>query len=253
MKGIFVGAAWSGLVALTASYPVHAEDACCKLSGIVAVTSDYRFRGISESALQPALQAEVEAEVGDDFYVGAWGSRVDFKDNQNTSVELELYGGKEFDLEAAELNVEAYYYAFPNHHLPAGGERYSFFEGIATLSHEWDWLTVKGTFAWSPNFSGGTGNAWYAAGGISVPLTDWLSLNGTFGVQAVALWDHRSASGFPYTHWDAGVTARWKQFSLDLGLVGTSLSPKQCLIASGGKTWCNNGVVVTATYAFGKQ
>ena len=49
-----------------------------QISGNVALTSDYRFRGISQSDEDFAVQGGFDAEFGPGFYVGIWGSSVDF-------------------------------------------------------------------------------------------------------------------------------------------------------------------------------
>ncbi len=66
------------------------------LSFNVGVTTDYRYRGLSQSRLQPALQGGVDYADKSGFYVGAWGSTIKFiKDSGATKgpVELDLYGG----------------------------------------------------------------------------------------------------------------------------------------------------------------
>jgi uncharacterized protein (TIGR02001 family) len=72
------------------------------LSYNVGVVSDYRYRGISQSRLQPALQGGVDYADKSGFYVGAWGSTIKWiKDTGTTnsttgvkgSVEVDLYGG----------------------------------------------------------------------------------------------------------------------------------------------------------------
>ncbi|HDY83020.1 MAG TPA: hypothetical protein ENH48_08720, partial [Halieaceae bacterium] len=49
-----------------------------KISANVALTSDYKFRGISQSNQDGALQGGFDAEFGPGFYVGTWGSTVNF-------------------------------------------------------------------------------------------------------------------------------------------------------------------------------
>jgi uncharacterized protein (TIGR02001 family) len=66
------------------------------LSYNVGVTTDYRYRGISQSRLQPALQGGVDYADKSGFYVGAWASTIKFiKDSgaAKGNVELDLYGG----------------------------------------------------------------------------------------------------------------------------------------------------------------
>lgn len=79
------------------------------LSFNVGVVSDYRYRGISQSRLQPALQGGVDYAHKSGFYVGAWGSTIQWIKDAGTiaknaevinpgvsvtgPVELDLYAG----------------------------------------------------------------------------------------------------------------------------------------------------------------
>ena len=99
MKKILVPSliAW----AVSALAPVvHAQTApaepASSLSFNAGVVSDYRYRGISQSRLKPALQGGVDYADKSGFYVGAWGSSIKWiKDAGSTdgSVEIDLYGG----------------------------------------------------------------------------------------------------------------------------------------------------------------
>jgi len=66
------------------------------LSYNVGAVSDYRYRGISQSRLQPALQGGVDYADKSGFYVGAWGSTIKWIKDAGASagsVEIDLYGG----------------------------------------------------------------------------------------------------------------------------------------------------------------
>jgi uncharacterized protein (TIGR02001 family) len=67
------------------------------LSYNVAGVSDYRFRGISQVSLDPALQLGVDFAHKSGFYLGAFGSNVkwvkDFNGASKGSYEVDLYGG----------------------------------------------------------------------------------------------------------------------------------------------------------------
>ena len=64
----------------------------------------------------------------DGFYVSAWSAKTDWGGN-NPSFEWDIYGGKHFDLDGTDLNVEAYEYAYPDANV-FGGAAASYFEGI---------------------------------------------------------------------------------------------------------------------------
>ena len=66
------------------------------LSFNVGATTDYRYRGLSQSRLQPAVQGGIDYADKSGFYVGAWGSSIKFIKDSGASkggVELDLYGG----------------------------------------------------------------------------------------------------------------------------------------------------------------
>lgn len=67
------------------------------LSFNVGAVSDYRYRGLSQSRLQPALQGGVDYADKSGFYVGAWGSTIKWiKDTSGVTkgaTELDLYAG----------------------------------------------------------------------------------------------------------------------------------------------------------------
>lgn len=66
------------------------------LSFNVGAVSDYRYRGISQSRLQPALQGGVDYADKSGFYVGAWGSTIKWIKDSGASkgtTEVDLYGG----------------------------------------------------------------------------------------------------------------------------------------------------------------
>jgi uncharacterized protein (TIGR02001 family) len=67
------------------------------LSFNVGAVSDYRYRGISQSRLQPALQGGLDYADKSGFYVGAWGSSIKWiKDTPGVTkgaTELDLYAG----------------------------------------------------------------------------------------------------------------------------------------------------------------
>ncbi len=79
----------SGLAQAQAAAPASS------LSFNVGATTDYRYRGLSQSRLQPALQGGVDYADKSGFYIGAWGSTIKWiKDSSGESnVEIDLYGG----------------------------------------------------------------------------------------------------------------------------------------------------------------
>lgn len=70
------------------------------LSSTITLASDYLFDGVSQTQGDsdsryrgPALQASLDLSWENGFYVGAWGSNVEFGEEDPASTELDLYGG----------------------------------------------------------------------------------------------------------------------------------------------------------------
>jgi len=116
-KSLIAGA----VVALASSTPMlsHAEDApaASPVAFNVGVVSDYRYRGISQSRLKPALQGGIDYSGPAGIYLGAWASTIKWiKDaGGDASKELDLYGGWKGDVGAGlTLDVGALRYQYPN-------------------------------------------------------------------------------------------------------------------------------------------
>ena len=61
-----------------------------EISGNVALTTDYIWRGMSQTDGSPAIQGGFDADFGNGIYAGAWGSNVDFGSDSDESMELDL-------------------------------------------------------------------------------------------------------------------------------------------------------------------
>ena len=66
------------------------------MDGFVGYTSDYMWRGQTQTQGGGAFQAGVELDY-EGFFVGVWGSEVDFG-NDSASFEYDLYGGYNFQV-----------------------------------------------------------------------------------------------------------------------------------------------------------
>ncbi len=235
----------------TAAPAAYAQDAASApapdwaLAGSLAVQSDYRFRGISQSDRNPVPQGSLNLTGPDGFYIGTWMSQINWQldsKNENPGVEWDIYGGKHFDLDGTDLNVEAYEYAYPDANT-FGGAAASYFEGIFTVSHTFGPVALDAVYAVSPQFTLGSGTGNYIEGQSVITLNDWLTVSANVGHQ----WVQTAPSD--YTHGDVGATATWKQFSLDARYVSTSINKRDCAnFWMGTRNACSGGFVATLTY-----
>lgn len=193
------------------------EEGPWSVSGSVTVTSNYMFRGVTQSSNDPALQAGVTVAHSGGFYAGFWGSSIDFGDGES---ELELdpfigYSGSLGENTTFDLNVT--YYGYPG---TPGSWDYEFVEFIAGIEHDFGPAAIGVSVAYSPDFFGGTGDAFWLGGSLSVPLGEWLSASGNLGYQ----WLDEDYGGTDYLHYDIGLSASYQNITFDLRYIGTDIS-----------------------------
>jgi len=86
----------------------------------VGATTDYRYRGISQSRLKPAVQGGLDFAHKSGFYLGAWGSSIKWiKDaGGNSDLELDVYGGYKGSINKdVSYDVGVLGYIYPSHNL----------------------------------------------------------------------------------------------------------------------------------------
>ena len=219
-----------------------AEEAASPWSISLAFTSDYRFRGQSQTSRDPAVQGSIDFESASGFFAGVWASTIDFSDSGDTDseVEIDLYAGYNFSLgENTEGSVKATYYLYPDNPFS-----YEYWEVQGALSHSFGRLTLSGEVNYSPDYFNETGSAVAVAGGVDVSLTDTLSANGHVGKQWI---DDNALFGTPdFLYWDAGLTLKLleEHLTLDARYVTTDLDKPECF---SGTDLCEGGFVGTVT------
>ncbi len=148
------------LAALVAPGVAMAEDGL-PISANVSMTTDYIFRGISQSSHGPAIQGGFDYAHDSGVYVGVWGSNVgwikDFQGYASGSMEFDLYGGFRSGFEGTDitydLGVVQYYYPGTR---PAAITNADTTELYAALG--WKWVTAKYSYT-SSSGSFGFANA----------------------------------------------------------------------------------------------
>ena len=87
------------------------------VSANVALTTDYRFRGVSLSGGDPALQGGFDVAHDSGFYVGTWASSIDGGAAYG-DLELDIYAGWSGNLsDAVSVDVGVLYYIYPTEDL----------------------------------------------------------------------------------------------------------------------------------------
>jgi uncharacterized protein (TIGR02001 family) len=208
------------------------------ITGNVALVTDYRFRGLSQSNGDPAIQGGININHSSGFYVGVWSSSLDFNaplDGVYGSQELDIFGGWTGSV-GSGVTVDAglLYYAYPSGHVGKA----EFFEPYASISGTLGPVSAKlgANYAWSQsalNFNGGgNDDSLYVYGELSagIPNTP-ISLAGHLGYTDGAL-SPKFATGQTVSYsggfdWNVGATwAITKNLSLTgqyVGVEGASI------------------------------
>jgi len=196
--------------------PVLAQDEAAEspitISGNVAVTSDYRFRGVSLSGGDFALQGGIDLTTTSGFYVGTWGSSIQ-GGTPFGELELDVYGGWTGAVaEGVTVDVGLLYYMYPAGDDPLGVDADTdYFEPYASISTTLGPVgaTLGAAYAWEQDSLGGEDNLYvytdWSLGVPNTPVTFNAHLGYTDGVLAPPLLAGTADdSGFD---WSIGATA----------------------------------------------
>jgi len=110
------------------------------VSGNMGLFSDYRFRGISQTFVQPAIQGGIDYSHSSGFYLGNWNSNVSGLFYTDGTIEMDLYGGYKFNAGPVGMDVGLLQYLYPNAKI-ADSTKYDTLEAYVAVS--WKWLTAK--------------------------------------------------------------------------------------------------------------
>jgi uncharacterized protein (TIGR02001 family) len=185
----------------------------CTTAGNVGVTSDYVFRGISQSLENPAIQGGVDLTCGN-WYLGVWGSSIDFGAAIDGTAEIDIYGGYKMTRGRFAFDFGFIYYAYPGINSDFEAD---FFELKAAGSTElWKGGTLGGTVFYSPEYTFNTGAVTTLEGSFSQALPKFSIFTPTLSVLVGHSFFH-DEDDFDYTYWNAGVTLGFlEKWSLDL-------------------------------------
>lgn len=208
----------------------------------LAVTSDYRYRGISQTGLKPALQGGADwVNNPSGFYAGAWLSTIKWiKDaNGDGSIEADVYAGKRGEIaKDVSYDVGGLGYIYPSNKLHPSANTFELYGqigfGPATLKYSHSLTNLFG-FADSKN-SG------YLDGSINYDVYQGYTLNLHAGRQRV-----KNNSAASYTDWKVGVSKDFGVATLALAYVRTNT---EAYVGRDGKNLGKGGAVFTISKIF---
>lgn len=216
-------------------------------TGNIGFVSDYRFRGISQTLGEPALQGGFDYSHSSGFYAGTWASNVYGGTNgsglgvafTNGNLEWDVYAGYKFEpIKGITGDVGLLHYMYPGANWPvATRDKYTNTE--LYLGASWNWLSVKYSHSLTDYFGiknntmspGGVASCGIDAGGGALPAgspecaplnaggskgSNFLEANVSFDlgnkwtlVGNVGRLSVKNYGLFDYTTWKLGVTKEW--------------------------------------------
>jgi len=218
-------------------------------SASAALTSDYVFRGISQSNSKAAAQGTLEVTYGM-LYANVFASNVDFGNPPDANYELTFAAGIKPTLGPVSFDLGVIYYTYPSAN-DAGGEL-NFFEVKAGASvSPWRDGTLGVTVYYSPEYTGEIGDVWTFEGSVAQVLPKIGSITPTFSaLVGYVSGDSTTAfdGGDDYVYWNAGVSLGFhERFSLDLRYWDTNMSDSFCRPSLNG---CDARFSATAKVTF---
>lgn len=131
------------------------------VTGSVGLVSEYRFRGISQSDRELAVQGGATVTHESGLYAGAWGSNLaGWGTFGGANMELDLYAGYKLPVGGGAVDVGVTWYMYPG-----GFDNTDFVEPYAKLSGTIGPLNLLAGIAYAPKQQ--ALGAWYANGGAA--------------------------------------------------------------------------------------
>lgn len=237
-----------------------AEARRCTAAANVAITSDYVFRGISQSAETPAIQGGFDATCGI-FYAGVWASSIDFgvapiagPDKNIASIEMDFYAGIKPVTGKITWDLGVIYYAYPKAFDP-GADLNMVELKVGASGEIWKGGTLGVTGFFSPDYTGENGEVWTVEVGFSQALPAMGKFTPTFsalyGYQSGSDSVYRSNFGDDnYSYWNAGLTFGFEKFSFDVRYWDSNLTEGTVACGTGRTLSCDERVVGTVKFTY---
>jgi uncharacterized protein (TIGR02001 family) len=225
-----------------AAAPAAAESS---LSYNIGAVTDYRYRGISQSRLKPAISGGVDYSHASGAYVGVWASSIQWiKDaGGNAKAEVDIYGGYKGTVGAVGYDVGVLTYQYPSAALsptPNTTEIY----GAATMGP----ATLKYSHALTNTFGfADSKNSGYLDLSATIDAGNGFTIVPHIGHQRIA----GAGNGvFSYTDFSVAVTKDFgKGLSVTATVLGTDAADGSYFTPSGKNTG-KAGVTLGVKYSF---
>ena len=201
----------------------------------VALTSDYIFRGISQTQGDPAIQGGLDVAHESGLYIGTWASNVDF--GGEASMELDYYAGFTSNItEDIAYDLGWIKYEYPGD----GDEDLNFSEYYASLSAYGATLGA----AYSNDLAGRDSTLYtYVGYEYTLPYEIGLALHyGNYDFKDPTFGNEDS-----YNDWSIGLSKTLAGLDVGLTYSDTDLKGSDCAAFAGKKDFCDANFTVSVS------
>ncbi|WP_424135232.1 TorF family putative porin [Roseomonas chloroacetimidivorans] len=236
-------------VAASSAGAFEIEEAGLTIGITPTISSDYLFRGVSQTRNRPAIQGTIDIQHSTGFYVGAFASNVAFL-GTNARQEIDALAGWRTTVAGISLDFGGIAYNYPGYeHSGPGTYDLQYYELAAKAAYEIPSaplpVKVLASFNWSPNYQLESGDGFYVEGGAEFGLPYDLTLAGRIGYQ----WIERNPRwGSPdFANWNITLSYKFADFVLTAGYFDTNLSRSECF---GSQKICDARAMVYLSRTF---
>ena len=196
---------------------VYADNDIGNFSANVGFFNQYSFRGIDQSGEEAAVQGGFDWAHDSGFYIGTWGSNVDFNDNDSVT-EFDFYGGYAKEIQnGINLDLSMIGYTYPGAYASSNYDYYEYSFGLGKSIGP---VSFSIAINYSPEFFAKSGDATYWQGGLDYEFQE-IKISGHVGKQWI---DLETTYGAPdYVDYSVGASYAWQGFDLSVAYVDTDV------------------------------
>lgn len=216
-----------GMAATSADAQIY-KSGDLAVTGTIGATTDYVFRGVSQSNSEPAFQASLDATYKM-FYIGAWGSHIDFGGTPAVGgfAEIDLYAGIKPTWGPVTFDFGVIYYVYPGARDKTAEADYVELKAGASIAIQK--LTVGGVVYYSPEYTLKQDEVVTLEGTIAYELPSFRGITPTLSaLLGSSIGD--AGKGFTqangddsYLYWNAGVAFAFDKLTVDLRYWDTNI------------------------------
>lgn len=230
-----------------ATPPTEEPAGALTVNGTATLITDYRFRGLSQTDKDFAVQGSITVTHESGFYASVWGSSIDDYVAFGSDQEIDFIAGFKKTIGNVTLDGGVLYYYYP------GAEKFisvdtDFFEPYLSISGTVGPVSAKVLAAYAPKQTGldygfGKEDGFYLAG----DLTGSVGGVGLTGHIGHSFSRNYITGGQKYTDWSVGASYTWNSITFGVSYVDTDASPIASLT---GRNIAKGGVVGSIGVSF---